>query len=239
MDRGLLDFSNHQNHCTGRCVSRNTGCSKYDLLDGDPAALNMVAEMSSLGKEQAYTVLREMTGEEAPEAASFGIITKTIIPETPAPRTSASWQKQKVIRTSNIPAGIQLVQAGSTVFPLTGPVPAIPLDSASNQPIIDIGPSGVIIKQEPAVKVGTKKGSEMSEQEELNKLLSGNVTYHPIGSSVEEEMGEAWLEDGATEEDDLKGENDDLQIDGLVQDHSNSSALAMELLQSCTKPSKW
>ena len=26
-------------------------------------------------------------------------------------------------------------------------------------------------------------------------------------------------------------------IDGLVQDSSNSSALAMELLQSCTKPS--
>ena len=26
-------------------------------------------------------------------------------------------------------------------------------------------------------------------------------------------------------------------IDGLVQDYSNSSVLAMELLQSCTKPS--
>ena len=26
-------------------------------------------------------------------------------------------------------------------------------------------------------------------------------------------------------------------IDGLAQDYSNSSALAMELLQSCTKPS--
>ena len=29
------------------------------------------------------------------------------------------------------------------------------------------------------------------------------------------------------------------KFDGLVQDCSNSSALAMELLQSCTKPSKW
>ena len=29
-----------------------------------------------------------------------------------------------------------------------------------------------------------------------------------------------------------------IQIDGLVQDCSNSSALAMELLQSCTKPSR-
>ena len=28
-------------------------------------------------------------------------------------------------------------------------------------------------------------------------------------------------------------------IDGLVQDCSNSSALAMELLQSCTKPSTY
>ena len=28
-----------------------------------------------------------------------------------------------------------------------------------------------------------------------------------------------------------------IQLDGLVQDSSNSSALAMELLQSCTKPS--
>ena len=28
-----------------------------------------------------------------------------------------------------------------------------------------------------------------------------------------------------------------IYIDGLVQDCSNSSALAMELLQSCTKPS--
>ena len=28
-------------------------------------------------------------------------------------------------------------------------------------------------------------------------------------------------------------------FDGLVQDSSNSSALAMELLQSCTKPSIW
>ena len=28
-------------------------------------------------------------------------------------------------------------------------------------------------------------------------------------------------------------------FDGLVQDYSNSSALAMELLQSCTKPSIW
>ena len=27
--------------------------------------------------------------------------------------------------------------------------------------------------------------------------------------------------------------------DGLVQDCSNSSAFAMELLQSCTKPSRW
>ena len=26
------------------------------------------------------------------------------------------------------------------------------------------------------------------------------------------------------------------QIDGLMQDYSNSSALAMELQQSCTKP---
>ena len=29
------------------------------------------------------------------------------------------------------------------------------------------------------------------------------------------------------------------QFDGLVQDCSNSSALAMELLQSCAKPSSW
>ena len=29
------------------------------------------------------------------------------------------------------------------------------------------------------------------------------------------------------------------QIDSLVQDCSNSSALAMELLQSCTKPSRY
>ena len=28
-------------------------------------------------------------------------------------------------------------------------------------------------------------------------------------------------------------------IDGLVQDCSNSSAIAIELLQSCTKPSTW
>ena len=28
-------------------------------------------------------------------------------------------------------------------------------------------------------------------------------------------------------------------IDGLVQDCSNSSVLAMELVQSCTKPSVW
>ena len=28
-------------------------------------------------------------------------------------------------------------------------------------------------------------------------------------------------------------------LDGLVQDCSNSSALAMELMQSCTKLSKW
>ena len=30
-----------------------------------------------------------------------------------------------------------------------------------------------------------------------------------------------------------------LHVDGLVQDCSNSSALAMELLQSCSKPSMW
>ena len=30
-----------------------------------------------------------------------------------------------------------------------------------------------------------------------------------------------------------------LYIDGLVPDYSNSSALAMELLQSCTNPSIW
>ena len=28
-------------------------------------------------------------------------------------------------------------------------------------------------------------------------------------------------------------------VDGLVQDNSASSALAMEILQSCTKPSMW
>ena len=31
----------------------------------------------------------------------------------------------------------------------------------------------------------------------------------------------------------------ELQIDGLVQDCSNSIANALELLQSCTKPSKY
>ena len=30
---------------------------------------------------------------------------------------------------------------------------------------------------------------------------------------------------------------DNRYVDGLVQDFSNSSALAMEILQSCTKPS--
>ena len=30
---------------------------------------------------------------------------------------------------------------------------------------------------------------------------------------------------------------DEDRVDGVVQDCSNSSALAMELLQSCTKPS--
>ena len=29
------------------------------------------------------------------------------------------------------------------------------------------------------------------------------------------------------------------QIDGLAQDYSNPNVLAMEILQSCTKPSKW
>ena len=29
------------------------------------------------------------------------------------------------------------------------------------------------------------------------------------------------------------------EVDGLVQDCSNSIANALELLQSCTKPSKW
>ena len=33
--------------------------------------------------------------------------------------------------------------------------------------------------------------------------------------------------------------NISLDTDGLVQDSSNSSASAMGLLQSCTKPSKW
>ena len=36
----------------------------------------------------------------------------------------------------------------------------------------------------------------------------------------------------------IQGTLDRYQIDGLVQDCSNSSALAMELLQSYTKPSK-
>ena len=35
---------------------------------------------------------------------------------------------------------------------------------------------------------------------------------------------------------DLLQFSDDWHIDGLVQDYSNSSALAIELLQSCTKP---
>ena len=34
---------------------------------------------------------------------------------------------------------------------------------------------------------------------------------------------------------DRKQDSDDMHIDGLVQDCSNSSALATELLQSCTK----
>ena len=34
-------------------------------------------------------------------------------------------------------------------------------------------------------------------------------------------------------------ENNKHQADGLVQDCSSPSALAMELLQSCNKPSKW
>ena len=36
-----------------------------------------------------------------------------------------------------------------------------------------------------------------------------------------------------------RGCNTEDKIHGLVQDCSNSSALAMELLQSCTEPSRW
>ena len=35
------------------------------------------------------------------------------------------------------------------------------------------------------------------------------------------------------------GSNGLINFDGLVHDCSNSIALAMELLQSCTKPSNW
>ena len=37
----------------------------------------------------------------------------------------------------------------------------------------------------------------------------------------------------------LKWKTRDDNIDGLVQDYSNTSALAMELVQSCTKPSTY
>ena len=50
-----------------------------------------------------------------------------------------------------------------------------------------------------------------------------------------------YRQSGPKANDDCTIKNKDVnnQIDGLVQDCSNSSALAMELMQSCTKPSKY
>lgn len=69
MDSGELQFYDHDNNCTGRCISRNSGTSKYDIKiehltrptsESDlPGCIPFVPTLS----EHAYTILREIQGD--------------------------------------------------------------------------------------------------------------------------------------------------------------------------------
>ena len=70
MDSGELEFYNHAEQCTGKCISRHGGVSRYDTsrfetLYSQNVVVPMVNMVSNLGSEYAYTVLREVTGESS------------------------------------------------------------------------------------------------------------------------------------------------------------------------------
>ena len=67
MDSGALEFYDHANRCTGRCVSRNSGMSKYDVKI---EALTRPDSDISMLSEPAYTILRRMQDDSPRSTAS-------------------------------------------------------------------------------------------------------------------------------------------------------------------------
>jgi len=69
MDSGELQFYDHDNNCTGRCISRNSGTSKYDIKIEYLTRLSSESDLPSFIpfaptlSEHAYTILREMQGD--------------------------------------------------------------------------------------------------------------------------------------------------------------------------------
>ncbi len=59
MDSGELEFHNHNEQCTGRCISRNAGVSKYDITKFDnemdlPTFVPLVTSVSSLTPKPVF-----------------------------------------------------------------------------------------------------------------------------------------------------------------------------------------
>lgn len=67
MDSGELDFYDHTEQCTGRCVSRSTVTSKLDSMvssvkDESLSDLSLLDANTANLDEHAYTVLRQVQG---------------------------------------------------------------------------------------------------------------------------------------------------------------------------------
>ena len=68
MDSGALQFYDHANSCTGRCVSRNSGMSKYDVKIEALTRADSDLVISTL-TDTAYTILRTMR-DDSPRSSS-------------------------------------------------------------------------------------------------------------------------------------------------------------------------
>ena len=169
MDGGELEFYNHAEQCTGRCISRNTGVSKYDItkFENDmelPTFVPLVTAVSSLNSDPGLSVLRDLGGDASTSQPVF----PTAVPFTvsaPSPETHTRSSRSRITRqqrtekmsdlSSIVPLLSESVHNGEVtevsvmptvpsqpVFPTATPVSVIPVNPKTANTI------HVTIKQE-------------------------------------------------------------------------------------------
>ena len=101
MDSGALQFYDHANSCTGRCVSRNSGMSKYDVKIEALTRADSDLVISTL-TDTALTILRTMRDD--------------------SPRSTTDHYAHQASPRSTVSSDHYTHQPSSTVSPVDGAV---------------------------------------------------------------------------------------------------------------------